>query len=505
MRLVSLSMATALEQLQKVVRGRHPLVFLRTWEEERAVALLETAARGVYGEHGEVWSWSCVEGLSGAPSEAGTEDPLRAIRAVLAAVGGTPPRRGFAIFRDLPAYFDRPEVVRALREAYVQLRERESFLFIVSPQIHLPELLAKETFLVDLELPDENELAARIEQVAAQFPDVALAPELESEMALGLRGLTLNEATHVLGRIFRGKKSSREEALGELFTEKELIVKKSGFLEFVSRLPKIEEIGGLDVLKAWLVKRRKLFSRQAVADGMPAPRGILVMGMSGCGKSLCAKVTSTLWGVPLFRLDMSLVVSGLYGSPEAAFHRALRNIEALAPAILWIDEIENSVGYDETRSRTNASSSVFSAFLTWMQEKPPLVFVAATANRIQDLPAEIIRKGRFDQVFFVDLPADEERQEILEIKLREAGADPKKFNTHLVALSTKGWNGAELEQAVISARVEAYHEGRAFGPDDLSHALASIVPLSRTMEEQMKRIRSWAFGRATVASSQARR
>jgi len=499
-------MPGAVEQLKKVILGRHPLVYVRTWEEDRAVRLLESFAQSVYGDRGTIWSWSCVQGLSNGdgPIE-GTADPLAAIAAVLAAIEGDPPQRGFAILRDLPAFFGRPDVVRALREAYDRLRTRDSFLFVVSPEIALPEMLAKESFLLDLELPSSDELAARIQQVAAQFPDVSLAPELAEEVALGLHGLTLNEATHLLQRIYRGRKTSREEVLSELFTEKELIVKKSGFLEFVPGTTRMSDLGGLDVLKQWLAERQKLFSRQAIADHMPTPRGILVMGMSGCGKSMCAKVASSLWGVPLFRLDMNLVVSGLYGTPEAAFHRALRNIEGLAPAILWIDEIENSVGHTENGG-AGLSSSIFSAFLTWMQEKPPLIFVAATANRIQDLPAEIIRKGRFDQVFFVDLPGDDERQEILEINLRKSGADPGRFNTKLVALSTKGWNGAELEQAVQAARIAAYHEGRTlFTPDDLSHALASIVPLSRTMEEQMKRIRSWAFGRATVASSQAAR
>lgn len=498
-------MASANEQLRKVILGRHPLVYLRTWEEERAVRMIESLAQSVYGGRGRVWSWSCVQGLSVSGSDASpiaeTTDPLRALQAVFEATAASPPERGFAIFRDLPAFFDRPEVVRALREAYELLRSRDSFLFIVSPQIAIPELLAKEAFLVELELPSEEDLATRIRQVAGQFPGTVLEPALLDEMPAGLRGLTLNEATHILHRIFRGKKTTREEVLTEVFSEKELIVKKSGFLEYVPNATRIEDVGGLDVLKDWLERRRKLFSREAIADGMPTPRGMLIMGMSGCGKSMCAKATSALWGVPLFRLDMNLVVSGLYGSPEAAFHRALENIGALAPAILWIDEIENSLGYGESGQIGSRSSSIFSAFLTWMQEKPPLVFVAATANRIQELPAEIIRKGRFDQVFFVDLPTDEERKQILEINLRRAGADLEQFNTHLVALSTKGWNGAELEQAVVAARVEAYDEGRSFGPDDLSSALASIVPLSRTMEEQMKRIRNWAFGRATVASS----
>lgn len=497
-------MKSAIEQLTQAIQGRHGVVFVRTWEEERAVRLLQGFAQKVYSGNAAVWSWSCVAGLTldDAPAEPGSTDPLLAIRSFVAAATAIPPRRGFALFRDLPAYFDRPEVVRALREAYTELAGRESFLFILSPELDLPGPLQKEVFLVDLELPAESELAAKLDEVAAQFPGVELAAELRTDLVVGLRGLTLNESSHILQRIYRAKKTKREDALAELFAEKEAIVRKSGLLEFVPPVTRVDEIGGLDVLKDWLVRRKKLFTLQAVIDQMPTPRGILIMGMSGCGKSMCAKAASSLWSVPLFRLDMNLVLSGLFGTPEAAFHRALHAIEALAPAILWIDEIENSLGHAESDGGGAAgNTSIFSAFLTWMQEKPPLVFVAATANRIQDLPAEVIRKGRFDQVFFVDLPGESERREILEIHLRRNGADVRSFDTHLVAISTKGWNGAELEQAVIAARVEAYHEGRPFGRDDLSKALASIVPLSKTMEEQMKKIRSWAFGRATTATS----
>jgi hypothetical protein len=497
-------MKSAIEQLTQAIQGRQGVVFVRTWEEDRAARLLEGFARKVYGGAGTVWSWSCVTGLAadGAAAAPGTADPLAAVRTFVAAATGQPPRRGFALFRDLPEHFDRPEVVRALREAYAALAGGDSFLFILAPELKLPAALSKEIFLVDLELPAEKELAGRVDEIAAQFPDQPLAPEVRTELAVGLRGLTLNESTHILQRIFRGRKTGRDEALAELFSEKEAIVRKNGLLEFVPPVTKVEEIGGLDVLKDWLLRRKKLFTLQAVADNIPTPRGILIMGMSGCGKSMCAKAASSLWGVPLFRLDMNLVASGLFGSPEAAFHRALRAVEALAPAILWIDEVENSLGHAEGEGAGAANSSVFSAFLTWMQEKPPLVFVAATANRIQDLPAEVIRKGRFDQVFFVDLPGEDERREILEIHLRKNGADPRQFDTRLIAISTKGWNGAELEQAVVSARVEAYHEGRSFDRDDLSKSLAAIVPLSKTMEEQMKKIRSWAFGRATTATSQ---
>lgn len=500
-------MRSAFEQFGKAVQGRHGVVFVRTWEEERAVALLERffseLQGGAPGMPPDLWSWSCVTGLAAGqtPPAPGSADPLVAIRAFVAAATSDPSRRRFALFRDLPAWFDRPEVVRALREAYTTLTATESFLFLISPRLELPGPLQKEVFLVDLELPSERELIARIREVGAAYPEVLLEPSLLSDVAVGLRGLTMNEATHILQRIYRGGLSGKDEVLGEVFKEKESIVKKSGFLEFVPTVTRVEEIGGLDVLKAWLDQRRRLFTLQAIADGMPTPKGILIMGMSGCGKSMCAKAASALWKVPLFRLDMNLVFSGLFGTPEATFHRALEAIEALAPAILWIDEIENSLGHDDTGGGARVSSSIFAAFLTWMQEKPPLVFVAATANRIQDLPAEVIRKGRFDQVFFVDLPSEEERKEIFEIYLKRNGADVSKFDTATIAGATRGWNGAEIEQAVIAARVEAYHAQRKFDREDLSHSLASIVPLSKTMEEQMKRIRSWAYGRATSAST----
>lgn len=502
-------MPTAHEQLTKAILGRHAVVFLRTWEEERAAAMLrDFAARlGLEGGgHVPIWSWSLVSGLSDEKGGVvpGSTDPLVGIREFVAHAAATPDVRQFGLFRDLSAAFDRPDVVRALREAYTTLGRTESFLFIVAPRLELPGALAKEVFLADLEMPTDREIVAKIREIAAAHPNVLLEPSLLSDVAVGLRGLTLNESTHILERIYRAGKSDREEVLAEVFTEKEAIVKKSGFLEYVPQKTKVEDIGGLDVLKAWLEQRRKLFTLQAIADGMPTPKGILIMGMSGCGKSMCAKAASALWQVPLFRLDMNLVFSGLYGSPEAAFHRALQAIEALAPAILWIDEIENSLGHDEQGGGSQVSSSVFAAFLTWMQEKPPLVFVAATANRIQDLPAEVIRKGRFDQVFFVDLPGIDERKEIFDIHLARHGADPAKFDTHVIAGATRGWNGAEIEQAVISARVEAYQEKRKFDREDLSKSLASIVPLSRTMEEQMKRIRSWAYARATPASSGSR-
>ncbi|RMG09009.1 MAG: AAA family ATPase [Planctomycetota bacterium] len=227
------------------------------------------------------------------------------------------------------------------------------------------------------------------------------------------------------------------------------------------------------------------------------PRGILLMGVSGCGKSFAVKTLAKLWEVPLYRLDMNLVFSGLCGRPEAAFHRALRSIESAAPAVLWIDELEDGLS---AAGPGHSQSHLFSAFLTWMQEKPPLVFVAATANRIEGLPPEVLRKGRFDEVFFLDLPSAEERAEIFTVHLQLAGIDPEGVRVDYLAADTESWTGAEIEQAVAAARVDAAAAGRAPTTEDLLAAVDRTVPLARTMHEQIRALREWARTRATPAS-----
>jgi hypothetical protein len=489
-------MATAADQIRNAILGRYPLIYLLTWEESRVLQLLEAFSTKLYGPGALFQVWSCVSGLSQNGASEQLTNPVSALKAVLASED-----KGFVVLKDFSSFLPDPAVARAMRDAYYSLQGKEKQIFIVSPELMIPETLKKEILLIDVGLPDEGEMLKLVKRIEPLYPQAVLPEELVGKISFALKGLTLNEATHILHKIFRAKKIDAEEIMQQIFLEKEMIVKKTGYLEFVSAASNINEIGGLDTLKDWLTKREQLFSRKALQDGMPVPRGILIMGVSGCGKSLCAKATSALWKVPLFRLDMNLVFSGMFGSAELAFHRALKTVEAVAPAVLWIDEIENSLGMEEGKGGTH--SHIFSTFLTWMQEKPPLVFIAATANRIQAIPAEVIRKGRFDQVFFVDLPNDEERKQIFEIHLKRNGANPADFDLVFLAAATKGWNGAEIEQAVAAARVDAYYEKRPFTINDITRNTSRMVPLSKTMEDQMKKIRSWAFGRATPASKYA--
>jgi hypothetical protein len=487
----------AAEKIRDAILGRYPLVYLLTWEEARALQILQSFASKLFPNGAPVQTWSCVNGFSNHNSSDRVLDPLQAIESIL-----NSEEKGFFVLKDFSHFMSQPAVSRALRDAYYKLQTGDKFIFIVSPELIIPETLKKEILLVDIGLPNETELMNCLKGVQQHYPQASLSSEFMSEMVFALKGLTLNETNHILHKIFRGKSLENSDVLKEIFGEKEMIVKKSGYLEFVPPDFDISQIGGLDNLKDWLIKRQKLFTRKAVADGIPVPKGILLMGMSGCGKSLSAKAISGLWKVPLFRLDMNLIYSGMYGSAELVFHRALKTVEAVAPAVLWIDEIENSLGMDEVGSGAS-NTHIFSTFLTWMQEKPPLVFIAATANRIQALPAEVIRKGRFDQIFFVDLPNDEERKQIFEIHLKSNAADLAQFDLVLLSAITKGWNGAEIEQAIISARIDAYHENRKFAMDDIKRNTSRTVPLSKTMDDQMKKIRSWAFGRATPASKYA--
>ncbi len=488
-------MSKATDEIRRALVGKNPLVYLHTWEEERALRLLESFAAKVFRGERAMTTWTCVGGLSGAFENPEMIDPSRAIQAVI-----DHPERGFFIFKDLSDFMGIPEVVRSLRDAYQALAAADKYLFIVSPDVTLPESLKKEVFLVELAPPAERDFQRLIQRFGKTYSGVQLDPAMASELPVALKGLTLGEAQHTLHRIFRAQAQRRpaEEILREVLVEKANIVRKSGILEFVMPDTRIENIGGLDNLKDWLRRRQKLFTREAIADGIPTPKGFLVMGVSGCGKSVAAKAVSALWNVPLFRLDMNLVYSGTFGTPEAAFNRALGTVDSLAPCILWIDEIENALGIEEGGSEVN--SQIFSAFLTWMQEKPPLIFVAATANRIEKLPAEVIRKGRFDQIYFVDLPSTEERQTIFEIYLERYGVDSSGFDFDLLNVSTRGWNGAEIEQAVKSARVDAYSEGRPLNMDHLTANTATTVPLAKTMAEQIKKIRAWAVKRATPAS-----
>jgi len=481
---------------QKITRGlrsNHPLIYVQGWEEARIERALTLVASSRYGEEGHLLIWSPARGFSkdGVATDAIT-DPTAALLHVADAA-----QPAIYLMKDLPAWFDgNPGLVRAAREVYYRLRNTQTHVLLTHPELILPEALKKEVFLVEMDLPTEQEILDYL-QPSEVLPGVSR--DQLHRIAGAMKGLSLNEVDHLQARLFRGDAVDPAQALIEIHEEKAQLLKKESCLRFFPYQHSMDAVGGLDNLKSWVLKRKDLFSEKAYEAGIPLPSGVLLMGVSGCGKSMAAKAIASAWELPLVRLDMSLVLSGSFGSPEYAFERATRIADEVAPIVLWVDEIENAFGYDE-RAGSGGNVNIFSSFLTWLQEKSPKVFVAATANRIQELPAELMRKGRFDQLFFLDLPSTEERTEIFRIHIGLNGGNPEAFNLAYLAAATKEWSGAEIEQAVKSARIDAYQDNHEFSSKDIERNTVKQVPLSQTMLEQIKAIKDWSFKRAVPAS-----
>ncbi len=490
-------MNSVMARIGKALAAKQPLVYVRCYEEDRLERILAQLSGSHFGDTRPVHTWTLTRGFPGqTPKSDGSYDPVQSLQGILAA-----PQEAFYLLKDLPLLFEAyPGVVRGLRDLYEALSDSRTCIFLSSPVWRIPEALSRHFFTVELGAPDEQEILDEIRRLALpeDGADGPAEPWL-TQAASSMKGMMLNEARHLMRRLAEEGKLGTEAALLEAREEKATALMREACLKYIPETVDIDRVGGLQNLKEWVLTRRAFFSGERADARVSPPSGVLFMGVSGCGKSMAAKVIASAWSLPLVRLDMNLVLSGAFGSPEYAFDNALHLAEQIAPLVLWIDEMENSFGYDSESHRGN-NPNIFSSFLTWMQEKPPGVFVVATANRIQLLPAEVIRKGRFDQLFFLDLPTEEERIGIIEIHLRTAGADPAEFNLKTLAVLTRSWSGAEIEQGIKSASVHAWEEGRELNERDVFWSTARIVPLSKTMSEQIKALRTWSQDRATPAS-----
>jgi len=483
----------AAKELRDIFQSGRPLTYVRTTEEQRVSNILREVSDRLdrLGEF-PVFSWSLTEGMhqEGEAPQPGAETARGAL--------------DFIISYDGPAIFhlrdfheplrEAPEVRRRLRDVYQHCLGKNKFTVISSPVRFIPEEVERSMVFLELRQPDKVELA---EFVRESVPGADA--ELVNQFANALQGLTLDEAGYALRRAQTASGELGSESVPALLEEKRLLVNRSGVIEFISEATGLGDVGGLGNLKQWLKERRKLFEMRDDLSAEIVPKGLLMMGIPGCGKSLCVKAIANQFQLPLYRIDMIEIFSGRHGKPEGAFVAACKMMEDMAPAVLWFDEIE--MGITSTDSG-GEQGRIFAFFLTWMQEKARGLFVAATANRIDLLPAEMIRKGRFDEVFFVDLPSEEELTEIFGIHLARRGVDTSAINVERLTQFTTGWTGAEAEQCVISAITRAKLDGRVVSEQDLINIAVKQVPLSRTMKEQINHIRGWAFERAIRASPQ---
>jgi SpoVK/Ycf46/Vps4 family AAA+-type ATPase len=489
----------AAKMLREVFESGRPLTYVRSSEEQRVGSVLrEVGLRLLRFTPMPVWTWSLTEGMWSDDEgfKPGTNDPRAALDFIV-----EHEEPGIFHLKDFhEALRTSPEIRRRFRDLYESCLDRRKFVVVSSPVRAIPEELERTVMFVDLRSPDRIELAALLRDEIAKLPapgNSDVSDEVILQMAGALSGLTLDEARYALRRALATGRRFGAESMPALLEEKRLLVNRSGFIEYIADVTRLDAIGGLEYLKKWLLERRKLFQMRESLSNDIVPKGILMMGIPGCGKSLSVKAIASCFELPLYRIDMIEVFSGRHGKPEGVFVQACRMMEDLAPAVLWFDEIEMGVTATES---SGEQGRIFAFFLTWMQEKTRGLFVAATANRIDLLPAEMIRKGRFDEVFFVDLPLDEERIEILKIHLTRRGVDASRFNLDELTQFTIGWSGAEIEQCVVSAMTTARLEDRELTADDLIGVAARLVPLSRTMREQIDHISRWAFERAVRAS-----
>jgi AAA+ superfamily predicted ATPase len=503
------------EEIQLLIRSGWNLIALESCEEDRVLSLLQRIAKA--GSRSFL-PWTLASGFdvlssdpSGSPSEIPGEVGKTASSPTPKAASSfneglieIATRKEPAIFAILDAHrlLDDPIALRRLRDLLPQFASRRQILVLVGPVLPLPIELMREAAQMELPLPTESELLSLFERLSEKLePDQAGDSELIQPAVRSALGLTASEAVRVFRKACSRSGGLNDNAVAEIVREKKKSLGRTPALSFHQFDAGLSDVGGLGELKAWLRDRKRAFSIEAREFGLPTPRGLLLLGVQGCGKSLCAKAVAREWNFPLLRLDLAATFSSESKSPEQSIREAVQIAESLSPAVLWIDEIEKGFAASDSDP---TSSRVFGSFLTWLSEKSSPVFVVATANDVTALPPELLRRGRFDDLFFVDLPSVAEREEIFAIHLRRRGRDPLQFNIGDLAAQTERLTGAEIEQIVTAALYSAFHDSRELSEPDLETAIHETVPIYDTYEERIKELRDWSKGRARPASVDAR-
>lgn len=460
----------------------------------------------------KLYGWTLTNGIApldmmqAHPIDPTTRDPLTALDFVAKSQ-----EAAIFVLKDFHPYLDdgrgghdRPVIIRRLRDITNELKESRKTLIIVSPILRIPADIEKDITVLDYSLPTGDELELSLDRVVRSAREIAgvqikMSSEEKERVLNAARGLTCIEAENVFAKSLV---MDRKLDLGIIIAEKEQLIRRSQILEYYESVEGFGNVGGMGLVKQWLRKRGMAFTEKARRFGLPEPKGLLLLGVQGSGKSLLAKAVASQWQLPLLRLDLGRVFSELVGSSEQNIRTALRLAESVSPCVLWLDEIEKGLAGATGSGSADAGTSarVFGSLLTWMQEKTSPVFVIGTANDISALPPEVLRKGRFDEIFFIDLPQLQERREIFAIHLARRGRDPLDYDLNHLAEEAEGFSGAEIEQAIIDGLYDAFENERDLTSEDLFRTLQNTIPLSKTMETKISALRQWARNHARPAS-----
>ncbi|NEU74084.1 AAA family ATPase [Hassallia byssoidea VB512170] len=487
------------EEFKLLLRARYPLIYIPTYEEERVEAAIreEAANQG----NRPVYTWDFVDGYQGNPNDAGfgRRNPLQALEFIEKLSASAP---AVLILRDYHRFLEDVAIARKLRNLARLLKSQPKNIVLLSPKIAIPDDLTEVLTVLEFPLPAAPEIKGEIERLLMATGGNSLSGKVLDDLVRSCQGLSMERIRRVLARAIATHGELQPEDVDLVLEEKRQTIRQTQILDFYPATEQISDIGGLDNLKDWLLRRGGSFTDRARQYGLPHPRGLMLVGIQGTGKSLTAKAIAHHWHLPLLRLDVGRLFGGLVGESESRTRQMIQVAEALAPCILWIDEIDKAFSGLGSKGDAGTTSRVFGTFITWLAEKTSPVFVVSTANDIQALPPEMLRKGRFDEIFFVGLPSQEERKAIFNVHLsRLRPHNLKSYDIDRLAYETPDFSGAEIEQTLVEAMHIGFSQNRDFTTDDILEAASQIIPLARTAVEQIQKLQEWAAsGRARLAS-----
>jgi len=483
-----------------LLRSRYPLIYIPTGEEERLEKVIMQAAQGL-GDR-PIYIWDFVEGYQNNPNDQGfgKRNPLQALEFVEKFPPSSPV---IFILRDFQRFLEDISVARKLRNLARSLKSQPKSIVIIAPSISIPSELSEVLTVLEFPLPTGVEIRQEVQNLLMAMGQ-KLSEQVIDELVRSAQGLSMERIRRVMARAIATHGDIQPEDVELMLEEKRQTIRQTQILDYYPAREKISDIGGLDNLKDWLLRRGGAFTEKARQYGIPHPRGLLLVGIQGTGKSLTAKAIAHHWHLPLLRLDVGRLFGGLVGESESRTRQMIQLAEALAPCILWIDEIDKAFSGIDSRGDGGTTNRVFGTFINWLAEKKSPVFVVATANNIQALPPEMLRKGRFDEIFFVGLPNQEERQAIFSLHLQRLRPhNLKSYDIDRLAYETPDFSGAEIEQTIIEAMHLGFSQNRDFITDDILEAASQIIPLARTAQEQIQLLQNWAAsGKARLASRQ---
>jgi ATP-dependent 26S proteasome regulatory subunit len=487
------------DELALFLKARYPIIYINTVEEDRVEYVIRKNVKTNLNR--SIYSWDFVDGYTNNPNNEGfaKRNPLQALELVERLNAETP---ALFLLKDFNRFLTDLSISRKLRNISRILKLQPKTIVIIGSDLTIPKELQDLITVIQFQLPLEDEISQELNRLVNSL-NIKIEPQLFENLVRTCQGLSLERIRRVLSKIIATYKTIDDNSIGVLLSEKKQIISQTEILEYSSVNEKIDNLGGLDNLKDWLKKRKTAFSIQASNYGLPTPRGLLLIGIQGTGKSLTAKAIANEWQLPLLKLDVGRLFGGIVGESESRLRQMINVAETISPCILWIDEIDKAFSNNESKGDSGTSNRVLATFTSWLSEKTKPVFIIATANNIDLLPLEIIRKGRFDEIFFLDLPKKEEREEIFRIHLQEFRPNSwESFDYPLLAESSDSFSGAEIRQSIIEGMYHAFYEKREFLTKDICMALEELIPLAHLESAQMVKLQNWASsGRIRSASS----